>query len=123
MLTCSKCGKFIAHPDAVHTCEAMTLPTPTPLTDAELARYQEFAEKALTVGVTEDEHLFILDCEGGGRMLATITSLQSDLQRTRDVLAEALDSFDLTQGRSKYPDYHWSVKARAMGVLTPPTVT
>jgi len=118
MLTCSKCGKFIAHPDAVHTCESMTLPTPTPLTDAEM---NAWLYDRSTFGPEYEQLL-------ARKILATITSLQSDLQRTREAL-EALVGAPLTYNAAcieieckSHQDAMERVR-KARSILTPPTGT
>jgi hypothetical protein len=65
---CASCAKDLA---------AMTLPTPTPLTDAEIEN------------LANQPHAYALT---NAKVLATITSLQSDLQRTRDALESLQDA-------------------------------
>jgi hypothetical protein len=108
------------------TGDAMTLPTPTPLTDAEIVEIRESQFWRDQFGA--DMH---------AKVCATIASLQSDIQRTRDALAGIRDYPDESQSRRTSDGYpsevvydEWayrrmvdSYRSVARIALTPPTGT
>jgi len=81
----------------------MTLPPPTPLKDAEI---ENLANQPRAYALTN------------AKVLATITSLTSDLQRTRDALSDIANTYD-NSWREGSQERMIGDKARA--ILTPPT--
>jgi hypothetical protein len=83
----------------------MALPTPKPLTDAEIEN------------LANQPHAYALT---NAKVLATITSLQSDLQRTREALKEMVRLWE--PGRPVENEEVAAYEA-ARAILTPPTGT
>jgi hypothetical protein len=95
----------------------MTLSTPTPLTDEEIATFQ----KECAGSNSEWGDWPNIDMQ---RALATITSLQSDLQRTRDALQKIAASGPVSANGKRDADAGWSFcYDTANAALTPPTGT